>query len=161
MEKIFRFLEVFYEVTCIFSGNKYCTSNLYFPSVSTVERTLREEMKSSDKFMKNMAGQMYAKFSKYWSEYSPILAMAAVLDPRYKMQYVEFTYKKLYGSNFREHSDRVREKLHDLFSEYVTRLPYKTSTISTSDSCKSVNKKNDTMLSKSTREMLQVSRSCF
>nr|KAJ0213884.1 hypothetical protein LSAT_V11C400220640 [Lactuca sativa] len=155
LEKIFRFLEVFYEVTCIFSGNKYCTSNLYFPSVSTVERTLREEIKSSDKFMKNMAGQMYAKFSKYWSEYSPILAMVAVLDPRYKMQYVEFTYKKLYGSNFREHSDSVREKLHDLFSEYVTRLPYKTSTISTSDSCKSVNKKNDTMLSKSTREMLQ------
>ncbi|CAI9279448.1 unnamed protein product [Lactuca saligna] len=158
LEKIFKFLEVFYEVTCIFSGNKYCTANLYFPSVSTVERTLKEEIESSDTFIKIMACKMYEKFSKYWSEYSPILAMAAVLDPRYKMQYVEFTYKKLYGSSFREHSDCIREKLHDLFGEYVIESPmaYRASTISTSDSSKSVyKKKDDTTLSKSTREMLQ------
>lgn len=67
VEKIFKFLEVFYEVTCIFSGNKYPTTNLYFPSVSMVEKTLREEMESSDKFMKDMACKMYEKFSKYWS----------------------------------------------------------------------------------------------
>ena len=79
LEKIFKFLEVFYEVTCIFSGNKYCIANLYFPSVSTVERTLKEEIESSDTFMKIMACKMYEMFSKYWSEYSPILAMAAVL----------------------------------------------------------------------------------
>ncbi|KAL4568366.1 hypothetical protein LXL04_023976 [Taraxacum kok-saghyz] len=40
LERIFRFLEVIYEVTCIFSGSKYSTANLYFPSVSMVERTL-------------------------------------------------------------------------------------------------------------------------
>ncbi|CAH1432736.1 unnamed protein product [Lactuca virosa] len=37
LENIFKFLEVFYEVTCIFSGNKYCTANLYFPSVYVIE----------------------------------------------------------------------------------------------------------------------------
>ncbi|KAL4563192.1 hypothetical protein LXL04_027228 [Taraxacum kok-saghyz] len=93
-------------------------------------KTLREEMESSDKFMKSMACKMYEKFSKYWFEYSPILAKAAVLDPRYKMQYVEFTYKKLYGSNYQ----------HQLYQVIQVRV-YK--------------KKNDTMLSKSTREMLQ------
>ncbi|KAM7496681.1 hypothetical protein LguiA_021095 [Lonicera macranthoides] len=68
IEKIFRFLEVFFEATCIFSGNKYPTTNLYFPSISMVERTLKEEMKSSDGFMRQMACQMYEKFSKYWSD---------------------------------------------------------------------------------------------
>ncbi|KAL7585178.1 zinc finger BED domain-containing protein RICESLEEPER 2-like [Lactuca sativa] len=123
-----------------------------------VERTLKEEIESSDTFMKIMACKMYEKFSKYWSEYSPILAMAAVLDQRYKMQYVEFTYKKLYGSSFREHNDCIREKLHDLFGEYVIELPmsYRASTVSTSDSSNSVyKKKDDKTLSKSTREMLQ------
>nr|KAJ0207743.1 hypothetical protein LSAT_V11C500259970 [Lactuca sativa] len=162
LEKIFRFLEVFYEVTCIFSGNKYSTANLYFPSVSMVEKTLREEMESSDRFMKNMAKKMYEKFSKYWSEYSMILAMAAVLDPRYKLQYVEFTYKKLYGDSFAVHSDRIREKLHDLFSEYIsdysTEPPVncRSSATSTGDTSKVVHKKkSDTLLSKSTQDMLK------
>ncbi|CAI9261342.1 unnamed protein product [Lactuca saligna] len=60
--------------------------------------------------------------------------------------------------SFREHSDCIREKLHDLFGEYVIESPmaYRASTISTSDSSKSVyKKKDDTTLSKSTREMLQ------
>ncbi|CAI9277282.1 unnamed protein product [Lactuca saligna] len=83
-----------------------------------------------------MERERWYEFSKYWSEYSPILAMAVVLDPRYKMQYVEITYKKLYGSSFREHSDYIREKLHDLFGEYVIESPmsYRAETISTSDS---------------------------
>ncbi|CAH1445030.1 unnamed protein product [Lactuca virosa] len=126
LEKIFRFLEVFYEVTCIFSGNKYSTSNLYFPFVSMVEKILKEEMVSSDKFMKEMASKMYEKFSKYWSEYSVILAMAAVLDPCYKIQYIEFIYKKNYTeANIGDSRKVVQEK------------------------------KSGTVLSKSTRDMLK------
>nr|KAJ0220781.1 hypothetical protein LSAT_V11C200088940 [Lactuca sativa] len=138
LEKIFRFLEFFYEVTCIFSRNKYSTANLYFPSVSMVEKTLKEEM--------------------YWSEYSVILAMVAVLDPRYKIQYAEFIYKKLYGSKSFEHIDRVRERLFDLFKEYVldSHVSCKSSTLSRGDSRKVVHeKKSGTVFSKSTREMLK------
>ncbi|KAL4577802.1 hypothetical protein LXL04_013916 [Taraxacum kok-saghyz] len=165
LERIFRFLEVFYEVTCIFYGSKYSTANLYFPSVSMVERTLKEEMESSDKFMKNMAFKMYEIFSKYWSEYSMILAMALVLDPRYKLQYVEFTYKKLYGSSFAVHSDRLREKLHDLFSEYITEplMSSRTSTIpaaATRDTSTVVHENKDTVLTKSMRDMLKEFKAC-
>ena len=122
---------------------------------------LKEEMESSDKFMKNMAFKMYEKFSKYWSEYSMILAMAVVLDPRYKLQYVEFTYKKLYGSSFAVHSDRLREKLHDLFSEYITEplMFSRTSTVpaaATRDTSKVVHENKDTVLTKSMRDMLKV-----
>nr|KAJ0191176.1 hypothetical protein LSAT_V11C800401110 [Lactuca sativa] len=152
LEKIFRFLDVFYEVTCIFSGNKYFTTNLYFPFVSMVEKTLKEEME--------MAFKMYEKFSKYWSEYSVILAMAAVLEPHYKIQYLELIYKKkLYGSESCDHIERVRERLFDLFKEYVldSHVSCKTSTISRGDSRKVVHeKKSDTVLSKSTRDMLKL-----
>ncbi|XP_058181153.1 zinc finger BED domain-containing protein RICESLEEPER 2-like [Rhododendron vialii] len=35
-EKICQFLKVFYDATCIFSGSKYPTSNLYFPKHSVI-----------------------------------------------------------------------------------------------------------------------------
>ncbi|KAL4566104.1 hypothetical protein LXL04_030214 [Taraxacum kok-saghyz] len=82
------------------------------------------------------------------------------MDPRYKLQYVEFTYKKLYGSSFAVHSDRLREKLHDLFSEYITEplMSSRTSTIpaaATRDTSKVVHENKDTVLTKSMRDMLK------
>ncbi|OMP11587.1 hypothetical protein COLO4_03751 [Corchorus olitorius] len=46
-----------------------------------------------------MAVRMFTKFEKYWKDFSIILAIACVLDPRYKLSYVEWVYKKLYGAN--------------------------------------------------------------
>ncbi|CAI9293329.1 unnamed protein product [Lactuca saligna] len=78
------------------------------------------------------------------------------------LEYVEFTYKKLYGNSFAVHSDRIREKLHDLFSEYIsdysTEPPVncRSSATSTCDTSKVVHKKkSDTLLSKSTQDMLK------
>ena len=118
MQNICRFLESFYDATCVFSGSKYPTSNLYFPEVFLIQLNLSEEMKSSDVFMRRMAHQMFGKFDKYWSEYSLVLAIAVIFDPRYKIQFVEFSYKKLYGDESFEFS-RVREKLFSLFDEYM------------------------------------------
>ncbi|XP_057786140.1 zinc finger BED domain-containing protein DAYSLEEPER-like [Salvia miltiorrhiza] len=64
-----------------------------------------------------MAEKMLPKFEKYRSDFSLILTMAVVFDPRYKFQFVEFFYKKLYGPNSRQCS-LVREKLFALFEEY-------------------------------------------
>jgi len=64
IEKICGFLKVFYEVTCAFSVSKYPTSSLYFPNVVRVSLVLKEEMESSDAFMRNMATKIFAKFEK-------------------------------------------------------------------------------------------------
>ena len=91
---------------------------MYFPYIFMVQLTLKEKMESSDNFMRRMATQMYAKFTKYWSKFSLILAIAVVLDPCFKMQFVEFSYMKLYGSGNIE-TIHVREKLVSLFNKYV------------------------------------------
>lgn len=118
VEKICKFLKVLYDVTCLFSGTCYTTSNLYFPQVFVVEDTLRKAMVDHDMFMNKMASQMITKFEKYWSEYSLILAIAVILDPRYKLQFVEFSYKRLYGSGSVE-MRKVCEKLFSLFDVYM------------------------------------------
>ncbi|CAL9020868.1 unnamed protein product [Prunus brigantina] len=118
LEKLSKFLKVFYDVTCLFSGTKYPTVNLYFPQVFAVEDTLRNAKVDSDSFMKSMATQIMEKFDKYWKEYSLILAIVVILDPRYKIQFVEFCYKMLYGYNSEEIT-KVCDMLFALFDLYV------------------------------------------
>ncbi|KAL2924028.1 Zinc finger BED domain-containing protein RICESLEEPER 4 [Bienertia sinuspersici] len=43
-----------------------------------------------------MASVMLEKFEKYWGDYSTLLAIVVVPDPRYKMVLVRSTFSKLY-----------------------------------------------------------------
>ncbi|KAL4603777.1 hypothetical protein ACB092_10G148000 [Castanea dentata] len=84
-KKIKNFLTVFYDATLVFSGTKYPTANLYFPQVFIVYFTLKKE---SD-------NQMLVKYEKYWIEFSVVLAIAVVLDPRYNLSFIDWCYQKL------------------------------------------------------------------
>lgn len=127
IEGLSKFLKVFYDVTNIFSGTKYPTSNLYFHGVWKIQMHLKKEVESADWFINNIVRQMQGKFDKYWAEYSPVLAMAIAFDPRYKLQFVEFCYKKLYEESFKVELNRVRGNLISLYEEY-SRLGSKEST---------------------------------
>ncbi|KAK0597141.1 hypothetical protein LWI29_022166 [Acer saccharum] len=83
-EKISKFLGHFYEVTCLFSGTKFHTSNLFFPKIFLIQNSITEAMVNTDSFLRKMGLQMSLKFEKYWSECNQILAIATILDPRYK-----------------------------------------------------------------------------
>ncbi|KAI0489277.1 hypothetical protein KFK09_029119 [Dendrobium nobile] len=73
---ICKFLAPFYEITCLFSGSKYPTANLYFPCVSTTYASLKNEMSSGLEYIRRMIGCMLAKFEKYWKDFSVLLAIA-------------------------------------------------------------------------------------
>jgi hypothetical protein len=86
------FLAPFFHATCEFSGTKYPTANLYFSVIFDIYETFKEEVESEDEYKRLMATQMLSKFEKYWSEFSVVLALAAVLDPRYKLVYLFMEY---------------------------------------------------------------------
>ncbi|GJZ47739.1 zinc finger BED domain-containing protein RICESLEEPER 2-like protein [Tanacetum coccineum] len=90
-------LQVFYEITLTFSGSKYPTANLFFVLVCEIGYCLREWASSSVEVIKKMASKMLEKFNKYWSVISGVMGMAAVLDPRYKMKFLELLLPKIYG----------------------------------------------------------------
>lgn len=120
VEKIAKFLAVFYDVTCLFSGTTYPTANLYFPQVFRVKYQLKEAMNDSDSYMRRMGSIMNGKFEKYWADYSLILAVAVTLDPRYKLQFVEWAYTRIYGSDSYQ-LECVRDTLSSLFEVYFER----------------------------------------
>ncbi|XP_072951776.1 zinc finger BED domain-containing protein RICESLEEPER 1-like [Typha angustifolia] len=140
-EKICKFLKLFYDVTSLFSGSIYPTANLYFSKVVLIQLNIMEGMRSSDNFISHIATQMNVKFEKYWKQYSIILAIAIILDPRFKIHFVEFSYNKLYGSSYE--MIKIREKLFALFDYYVQNTSKVSNVTSSATLCKVSNDTED------------------
>ncbi|TYG51484.1 hypothetical protein ES288_D10G261400v1 [Gossypium darwinii] len=102
-----KFLKVFYDVTCIFSG------------VWKVHRVLLDTVKGPYSFLTPMVKQMQEKFNKYWAEYSLILSCAAILDPRYKLNYVQYCFNTIYGIHASDFVEAILCNLRLLFDKYV------------------------------------------
>ncbi|KAB2045172.1 hypothetical protein ES319_D01G141800v1 [Gossypium barbadense] len=114
-----KFLKVFYDVTCIFSGSNYPKGNLYFKGVRKVHKVLLDTVKGPYSFLTPMVKQMQEKFNKYWAEYSLILSCAAILDPHYKLNYVQYYFKTIYGIHASDFVETILSNLRLLFDEYV------------------------------------------
>ncbi|KAF7808259.1 zinc finger BED domain-containing protein RICESLEEPER 2-like [Senna tora] len=98
-EKMKDFLLPFNIITNLFYGSSYPTSNMYFMQIWKIKCLLIENLSVDDSVIQDMATRMKEKFDKYWSEYSVILAIAAVLDPRMKLDALKFCYSKLHPIN--------------------------------------------------------------
>ena len=92
-------LELFHNVTEFFSGHQYPTTNMYFTLVCELKIALNEWSLSSNKMISTMAKSMLAKFNYYQDNANVVMAVAAILDPRYKMKLLEFYYPNIYGDN--------------------------------------------------------------
>ncbi|PKU59729.1 zinc finger BED domain-containing protein RICESLEEPER 2 [Dendrobium catenatum] len=113
-----KFLAVFYDVECTFSATKHPTSNLYFRALWKVHMHLLKSVRGSFTFVTRMVADMQEKFEKYWIKHNLILSCAAVLDPRYKVKFVEFCYTKIYGDKAEESVNTTVRTLYGLFDEY-------------------------------------------
>ncbi|KAG8381372.1 hypothetical protein BUALT_Bualt06G0115400 [Buddleja alternifolia] len=119
--KVCSLLEVFWKATHVISGSYYPTSNLFLQEVVRVKVELDNKSQSSDDFIYDMVNSMKRKFDKYWGESNLLMAIAAVLDPRYKMMALEFFFPKLYSpEKATTELAFVRRTLYDLYSEYVS-----------------------------------------
>lgn len=119
MGVLYKFLRVFFEVTCVFFRNRQPTSNLYFKAVWKVHSRLFDMVRGPVNFMTPMVKEMQSKFDRYWSEYNLILSCAAILDPRYKIKFVEYCFTKLYGSAAQRYVSISVNTLYGLFNEYI------------------------------------------
>jgi hypothetical protein len=62
---------------------------------------------------------MHERFDKYWKDCSLLLVVAVVMDPRFNMKFVEFSYSKIYGAEAGKYVKVVNDALHELYKEYA------------------------------------------
>ncbi|KAK9286347.1 hypothetical protein L1049_014740 [Liquidambar formosana] len=119
-EIVCQFLEVFNEVTNIVSGSEYPTSNLFLTEIWRVKEILNDKLVDERPYIKAMARKMNEKFEKYWGECNLLMAIAGVLDPRYKMVLVEYCFSEIYPEGEATRNiNSVREALYKIFKEYA------------------------------------------
>ncbi|KAK9208449.1 hypothetical protein WN944_000804 [Citrus x changshan-huyou] len=111
-------LKSFYMLTEMFSGTKYPTANLFFPLICKMKMSINGWRTSDNLAIRIMDDKMVEKFEKYWNEIHPMLVVAVVLDPRYKMLLIDFYFPKIYGDTADEHIERAHKLCHDLVKEY-------------------------------------------
>ena len=115
-----RFLKSFYDVTLKFSSSLYVSSNVYLHEVSSIQTQLDEWSLSGDSLLGEMTTKMKKKFDKYWGmmdNVNQFLLIASVLDPRYKLDYVEYCFGDIYH-NEEVASNMTKSLKNNLMSIY-------------------------------------------
>ncbi|XP_071737202.1 zinc finger BED domain-containing protein DAYSLEEPER-like [Rutidosis leptorrhynchoides] len=99
------------------------TTNVFFHEAWKIQLELTRAATSEDSLITNMVKPMQENFDKYWKSCCFILAVAVVMDPRFKMKLVEFSFTKIYGDDAATFINIVDEGIHQLFLEYVALAP--------------------------------------
>lgn len=116
---VHKFLKVLYDVTHMLSCTNFPTANLFLKGMLMVHCRMTEIAKGPNSFMGNAFKAMQAKFDDFWCENNLILSCAAILDPRYKVKFVEYCFMKLLGlGNVEDCVSKVLGTLYNLFAEY-------------------------------------------
>ncbi|XP_055803645.1 zinc finger BED domain-containing protein RICESLEEPER 2-like [Solanum dulcamara] len=99
--KVFiKFLEIFCQINLKFSGTSYVTSNSFFHEIFNLQKIICKYVRNKDSILSGMAKKMELKFNKYWNTFesmNKLLFIAVVLDPRYKLKYVEYLFQNSYS----------------------------------------------------------------
>lgn len=112
------YLKLFVEVTGVFTRSKYPTANIYFPEICDIHLKLNEWCTNPDDYLSSLAANMRKKFDEYWDKCYLALAVATMLDPRFKMKLIEYYYPQLFGSNASAFIEDVSECIKALYNEH-------------------------------------------
>ncbi|KAL5193473.1 Zinc finger BED domain-containing protein RICESLEEPER 2 [Glycine soja] len=115
-------LKLFNTITELFSSTKHPTANLYFPNICEIKLAIKQWITSPNPMIQQMAKNMMIKFDKYWGVIHNVMGVATVLDPRYKMELLEYYYEKLYEHDSFTQVRGIQQLCYDLVSDYQMKM---------------------------------------
>uniref|UniRef100_A0A803MPH2 BED-type domain-containing protein n=1 Tax=Chenopodium quinoa TaxID=63459 RepID=A0A803MPH2_CHEQI len=122
VRRLSEFLQAFYDLTLHVSGSLYVSLNLFFHELVSVAVLMKDLVSSDDVDMCLMACRMKEKYEKYWGDPEKInllIFIVVVLDPRYKLDYVEWMITEIYDPIVASKLvDNVKVALNALYEEY-------------------------------------------
>ncbi|XP_075483366.1 zinc finger BED domain-containing protein RICESLEEPER 2-like [Primulina tabacum] len=118
-----KFLGHFYKLTLAISGSLYVTSNIIFHEISAVDMLLKQWLVSDDFELSEMSRKMKDKFDKYWGsieKMNMMLYYAVILDPRHKLEFVEFSFDTMYDDITKSAmmKEKVKSEMQEIFFDY-------------------------------------------
>ena len=128
VEKLIRFLVIFYNSTLVVSASSKVNAFKCYGEIVTIERNLTGLVSSLDPELKLKASEMLKKFLKYWGGIKGVnkmLILATIFDPTQKMHFAKLCFEKLYGKDTveaKEMTKSVTDLLTSMFNEYSMRF---------------------------------------
>ncbi|XP_019416393.1 PREDICTED: zinc finger BED domain-containing protein RICESLEEPER 2-like [Lupinus angustifolius] len=106
--------------THVISSSEYPTANLYLTEVARVKDVIDKASEDEDHFMREMVASMKIKFDKYWGVCNLLMAIASVLDPRYKFQMMNVCFPLIFKTEeaYIANMNKVQTSLQELYCEY-------------------------------------------
>ena len=105
--------------TTAFSGSVYPTANVFYPYILKVKIALLKAKNSDDPYLKEMGAAMLDKFDKYWEEKNNVMVIATILDPKFKMRYIQFYFNGLYGpTRCEQEVADIKKELEELYKKH-------------------------------------------
>lgn len=124
VEMLCSYLGKFYDAANILTSPVCPTTNSFFDAVWKIFYDLLHDSVSQDLFVSMLTRPLLEKFTKFWEDCNLVFAIAVVMDPRFKMQFVEFCFMRIYGEDAETWIKIVDHGLHDLFLHYDM-LPFR------------------------------------
>ncbi|KAI3446889.1 hypothetical protein Pfo_003554 [Paulownia fortunei] len=119
IETLCTYLKPLFDTANLLTTATAPTTNTFFHEAWKIQLELARAAASEDPFVSSLTKFMQENFDKYWRSCCFILAIAVVMDPRFKMKLVEFSFSKIYGEEAAAYVKIVDDGIHELFLEYV------------------------------------------
>lgn len=122
VETLCIYLKSLFDAATVLTAPTYPTANAFFPELSKIQCDLMQAAMSEDPFISSLIRPLHEKFHEYWRNCCLVFAAAVVMDPRFKMKLVEFTFSKIFGENAEAWIKIVDESVHELYIEYLEQI---------------------------------------
>ncbi|XWS16487.1 hypothetical protein CRYUN_Cryun34aG0092300 [Craigia yunnanensis] len=119
VEILCTYLKLFFDAVSILTAPAYPTASAFYHDVSKVQLELTHAAMSNDPFISNLTKPLKEKFDRYWSDCFLVLVIAVVMDPRFKMKLVEFSFCRIHGEEAGTWIKIVDDGIHELYLEYI------------------------------------------
>ncbi|XP_040383172.1 zinc finger BED domain-containing protein RICESLEEPER 2-like [Oryza brachyantha] len=119
LEAACNYLKLLYDSAHSIMAAANPTSNIFFHEAWKLQLELSNAIAHEDPVFSTIAKDMHERFDKYWKDCNLVLAIAVVMDPRFKMKLIEFSYSKIYGVEAAKYVKVVDDAVHELYKEYI------------------------------------------
>ncbi|XP_050915062.1 zinc finger BED domain-containing protein RICESLEEPER 1-like [Lathyrus oleraceus] len=92
--------EFFGKATNVFSTAQSVSLHSAFHQVSAIYCELKQATMNLNGVFASVGGNMMEKYNRYWwcaTKMNKLIYFGTILDPRYKLSYIEWTFKDMYG----------------------------------------------------------------